>query len=85
MDLLPQLGNSDWGPGWVTTLFLGHSVSALQSAVPRLTLASSTFCWKKISSSFDSRRASCQLLVKEYAMNTGKLLLGGLPRNSVVK
>ena len=22
MDLLPQLGNSNWGPGWVTTLFL---------------------------------------------------------------
>ena len=22
IDLLPQLGNSNWGPGWVTTLFL---------------------------------------------------------------
>ena len=22
MDLIPQMGNSNWGPGWVTTLFL---------------------------------------------------------------
>ena len=41
--------------------------------------------WKIIPSSADSRRASCQLLVKELALNTGKLPLGGLPRNSVVK
>ena len=33
----------------------------------------------------DSRRASCQLLVKEWALNTGKLPPEGLPRNSVVK
>ena len=35
--------------------------------------------------SVDSRRASCQLMAKERAFNTGKLPLGGLPRNSVVK
>ena len=34
--------------------------------------------------SSDSRRAYCQLLVKEWALNTGKLSTGGLPRNSVV-
>ena len=33
----------------------------------------------------DSRRASCQLLAKEWPLNTGKLPQGGLPRNSVVK
>ena len=29
--------------------------------------------------------ASCQLLVKEWTLNTGKLPPGGLSRNSVVK
>ena len=32
-----------------------------------------------------SRRASCQLLAKEWALSTGKLSPGGLSRNSVVK
>ena len=41
--------------------------------------------WKKKPSSTDLRRASCQLLGKEWALNTGKLPPGGLPRNSVVK
>ena len=43
--------------------------------------------WKTFPSSTDSRsyRASCQLLVKELALNTGKLPPGSLPRNSVVK
>ena len=39
-------------------------------------------------SSTDSRRASCHLLVKEWALNTGNLSQGGMagmPRNSVVK
>ena len=36
-------------------------------------------------SSTDSRRASCQLLAKELALNTGKLPPGGLPKNNVVK
>ena len=36
-------------------------------------------------SSTDSRRASCQLLVKELALNTSKLPPVGLPKNSVVK
>ena len=35
-----------------------------------------------MSSSADSRRASYQLLANEWALNTGKLPLGGLPRNS---
>ena len=35
--------------------------------------------------SADSRRASCQLLAKEWALNTDKLPLGGLAMNSVVK
>ena len=34
---------------------------------------------------FHSIRASCQLLAKEWALNTGKLALGGMPRNSMVK
>ena len=29
MDLLPQLGNSNWGPGWVTTLFLHFCIGKL--------------------------------------------------------
>ena len=40
-------------------------------------------------SSADSRRASCQILAKEWALhkkyNSGKLHVGGLTRNSVVK
>ena len=39
---------------------------------------------KNIPSSADLRRASCQLLAKEWTLYTGKLLLGGLPRNNVV-
>ena len=35
-------------------------------------------------SAADSRRASCQLLSKEWALNTGKLPLGGLPIDNVV-
>ena len=35
-------------------------------------------------SSTDSRRTSCQLLAKEWTLYTGKLPLGGLPRNNVV-
>ena len=40
---------------------------------------------KKNPSSADSRRASCQLLAEELALNTGKLPPRGLPRNCVVK
>ena len=40
---------------------------------------------KSFPSSSDSRRASCQLLVKEWALNTGKLPGGVFPRNIVVK
>ena len=40
--------------------------------------------WKLFSLA-DSRRASWQLLPKGWALNTGKLPLGGLFRNSVVK
>ena len=40
--------------------------------------------WKKITSSTGSRRASCQLLAKEWALNTGKLSPRCLRRNSVV-
>ena len=55
-------------------------------AVQRLTLASATFFGGKLfPSSADSRRASCQLLAKNLALNTGKLPPGVLPRNSVVK
>ena len=42
------------------------------------------FLWKNISSSTVSRRASCQLLAKEWTLYTCKLPLGGLPRNNVV-
>ena len=42
------------------------------------------FLWENIPSSADSRRASCQLLAKEWTLYTGKLPLGGLPRNNVV-
>ena len=34
---------------------------------------------------YGSRRASYQLLVKEWALNTSKLPPGGLPWNSVLK
>ena len=37
------------------------------------------FSWKIFPASADLRRASCQLLAKEWALNTGKLHLGGLP------
>ena len=36
-------------------------------------------------SSADSRRASCQAMAKEWALNIGKLPPEGFPRNSVVK
>ena len=54
--------------------------------VPGLTLTSGSFFHGKVFPSLAiSRRASCQLLVKEYALSTGNLPPGGLPRNSVVK
>ena len=34
---------------------------------------------------FFHRRASCKLLAKECRLSTGKLPLGGLPKNSVVR
>ena len=40
---------------------------------------------KRFPSSADSRRTSCQLLAKEWTLNTGKLAPGGLFRNNVVK
>ena len=62
------------------------SLPASQAAVMRLTLSSGTFFrGKKIPSSAESRRASCQLQVKELALKTGKMSPGGLPRNSVGK
>ena len=36
-------------------------------------------------SSADSKRGSCQLLVKEWALDTGKLPPGSLPKNIVIK
>ena len=50
----------------------------------RSTLVSEVFCGDFVPSSSDSRRASCQLLSKEWALDTGKLPLGGLLRKSVV-
>ena len=42
--------------------------------------------WKNNFPSYaDSRGASCQLLAKEWALNTDKLSPGGLLRNRVVK
>ena len=50
------------------------------------TLTSSTlFHGFYFHSSFYSRRAICLLLGKEWALNTGELPPGGLPRNNVVK
>ena len=40
---------------------------------------------KLFPSSADSTTASCQFLVEEWVLNTGKLPLGGLPRKNVVK
>ena len=40
--------------------------------------------WEIFPSSAELRRASCQLLANEWALSTGKLPLGGFPRNSVV-
>ena len=57
-----------------------------QEAVPRSILAYGTFFrGNEFPSSADSRRARCQLLAKEWVLNTGKLPPGGLPRNGVVK
>ena len=56
--------------------YLHHlgSVLASQAAVPRLILtAAHSFVEKLFPSSADSRRASCQLLAKEWALNTSKL------------
>ena len=54
--------------------------------VPRFMLLSGIFFYvKTIPSSAYSRRAKGQLLVKEWALNTGKLSPIGFPRNSVVK
>ena len=62
------------------------SASALQAAVRLSILASGTFFRGNFfPSSTDSRRASCQLLAKEWVLNTGKVPPEGLPRNSVVK
>ena len=61
------------------------SMSASQAAVTRSILASGTFFRGKIISSADSRRAICQILAKEWALNTGKLPPIGLRRNRLVK
>ena len=61
-------------------------VTTSQAAVTRSILASGTFFrGKEFPSSADSIRASCQLLAKEWTLNTCKLPPEGLPRNSVVK
>ena len=57
-------------------------MSTCMQAVPRSTLASVTFFVEFVPSSVDSRRASCQLLAKEQALNTGKQPPGGLLMNS---
>ena len=41
--------------------------------------------WKIFPALSDSRRASCQLQAKEWALNAGKLPVGGCPRKSEVK
>ena len=62
------------------------SEHACLAAVPRSTLESGTFLLGKIfPSSADLRRVSCQLLAKEWTLNTDKLPSGGLPRNSVAR
>ena len=40
---------------------------------------------ESFSSSVASRRTSCQLLRKEWTLNTGILTPGGWPRNKVIK
>ena len=55
--------------------------STSQAVVPH---PAYSFVEKKFPSSADSRRASYQLLAKEWVLNTGKLPPGGLPRNSVI-
>ena len=42
-------------------------------------------CGGFFSSSTDSRGQVNQLMAKDWALNTGKLHVGGSPRNSVVK
>ena len=75
---------------FVTIFLTGHGSSvgrvfASQASVLRSILAFSTFFRGKIFPSSADSRASCQLLAKEWVLNTDKLPLGGLPRNSVVK
>ena len=59
----------------------GRSVGSHKSMWPRIR---HMLLWKNIPSSTDSKRASCQLSAKEWTLYTGKLPLGGLPRNNVV-
>ena len=56
-------------------------VSASYEAAPR----SGTFFREFCPSAAASGRASCQLLAKKWVLNTDKLPLGDLPKNSVVK
>ena len=62
-------------------MFIKHSLKIIAETKM---LPAHTFM-EKFPSSTDSRRESCQLLAKEWAPNTGKLPLVGLPRKSVVK
>ena len=69
----------------VDSIHLMHilAMSASRAGVLRWILASGTFyCGIELPSSADSRRASCQLLAKECALNAGKLPPGDLSRNS---
>ena len=62
------------------------SVSSSYAKGPEIDpLVQHILLWKFFPSYADSRRASCQLLAIEWPLNTGKLPLGGLPRNSVIK
>ena len=71
-------------PGAVTARLVAFSVRK-QRSHDCFSRPAHSFVEKEFPSSPDSRRASCQLLAKEWALNIGKLPLGGLPRNIVVK
>ena len=68
---------------WITSYIKKIQVCVSSVSFLSHLLSSDTFFGGFFPSSTDSRRASCQLLTKEWALYTGKPL--GLPLNSEVK
>ena len=67
------------------TLILGRFRPSKQLTSTQVLIQFAALHGGTLQSSTVSRKASCQLLAKEWALNTGKLPPGGLSRNSVVR